>query len=316
MRITILSRYQGVIERGAETFVQELSLRLRKSHDIVILSGKDADSLKAIIRSRPELVIPINGRFQSLKASLLRIFWGYKLLISGLSGIGKDDIWNLCIRPNVFVALTERSESWARKISFGVKVIKIPMGVDIDKFKPNGGNINLDLEKPIILSIGALEWYKHHEKTIEAVSRLKKGSLVIVGNGSEENNVVKLGEDKLGKRFMNIHLGFSDLPKIYRSADLFVLPSWDREAFGIVYLEAMASGLPIVAPDDPTRREIIGDAGILVDVSNPEDYSKSIIEALSRKWGDIPRKQAAKFSWDNVANQYDEILRTFERIKV
>ena len=95
-----------------------------------------------------------------------------------------------------------------------------------------------------------------------------------------------------------------------KSKELFTLPSWGREAFGIVYVEAMASGLPVVAPNDPPRREIIGDAGIFVnDVNDQQNYGDAIQKALSKKWGDIPRKQAEKFSWDKIAAQYEKLFK-------
>ena len=108
-------------------------------------------------------------------------------------------------------------------------------------------------------------------------------------------------------------MDYQEIPAYYRSADLFVLPSWDREAFGIAYIEAMASNLPIVAPDDPPRREIVAEAGILVDVSNTEAYSKAMREALKKDWGDLPRRQAEKFSWGRVADQYNQLFEKLIR---
>ena len=81
---------------------------------------------------------------------------------------------------------------------------------------------------------------------------------------------------------------------------MFTLPSWIRESFGIVYVEAMACGLAVVAPDDLPRREIIGKAGILTDVFDEEKYAKALEDALNRDWGQIPVKQAEKFSWDLI----------------
>ena len=123
-----------------------------------------------------------------------------------------------------------------KKWAWGSKIVKIPNGVDVHTFKPLGKKYNHQLKAPVLLSVGALAWYKHHNLTIEAVSRLKDVSLLIVGKGEEEKQL-KDQANKLGLagRFKIISAPFSELDSIYRSADLFALPSWDREAFGIVY---------------------------------------------------------------------------------
>lgn len=310
MKIIFLSRYQQIAERGAENFVKELSQRLAKFHQIEIFSGPKADSLSSILKENPDIVIPINGRIQSFKASLGRIIKGYKLLISGHSGIGRDDLWNIAIaKPDIFVALTESMDKWAKKFAWGSKVVKIPNGIDLDKFNPKGERVELHLERPIILSVGALEWYKGHKKAIAAVSHLKKGSLLIIGKGADEKLLQAMGNKELGNsRFKLMRYPYEQMPKVYRACDIFTLPSWDREAFGMVYLEAMATNLPVVAPDDVSRREIIGDAGIFVDTEDSLKYSYAIKQAIGTNWGNKPRDQASKFSWEHVAKLYNNVI--------
>lgn len=310
MKIAFLSRYQHSILRGAETFVFELSQYLSKDHEVIVLSGENADSFKKIIYGKYDLVIAMNGRTQSLKASFGRLLSNYKLVIVGESGIGRDDLWNIVVcRPDAFVAITGKAFRWAKKRSWGSKVVKIPNGVDLNKFKPVGEKLKTDLPGKVVLSVGALEWYKHHEKTINAVALLDNVSLIIVGKGSLKKQLNELGQQKLKGRFKIIELNYTDIPKIYRSADLFVLPSWDREAFGIVYIEALASNIPVVAPNDENRKEIIGEAGILVDVYNPEKYAEAIKRALITDWENKPRQQAEKFSWEVIAKEYEKLFK-------
>lgn len=310
MRIIFLSRYQNIIERGAENFVKELTLRLSKKHQADILTGSEADSISIVLKGKYDVVIPINGRLQSLKASLARLIGGYKLLITGHSGIGRDDIWNITIaKPDVFVALTDYMAKWAKKWAWASKVVKIPNGIDLSKFSPEGPKIKIDLPRPVILSVGALVWYKYHDRLIRAVGKLGKGSVLIVGEGEEKEKLKKLGERILGKKFNIASFDYKDMPKVYRSCDLFTLPSWSREAFGIVYLEALASGLGVVAPDDTSRREIIGNAGIFVDVSDVDHYTKAIAKALAIDWSKKARIQAEKFSWDEIARKYEMVMQ-------
>ena len=310
MRIAFLSRYQNTINRGAEVFVEELSSRLKKNHEVDIFNGSDADSLAKVLNGNYDIVIPINGGIQSLKASIGRLFKRYKVIISGQAGIGRGEIWNMVLaQPDVYVALTDYMAKWAKKWAWRTKVVKIPNGVDLSKFKPEGEKLDLNLERPIILSVGALTWYKHHERIIEAMCYLDKGSLLIVGEGEQKGELEERGNKMLGERFKIQSFNHLDMPKVYRSCDLFTLPSWSREAFGIAYLEAMASGLGVVAPDDQTRREIIKDAGIFVDSTDPINYAKIIEEALTIDWTKKAKAQAEKFSWDEITKDYEKIIK-------
>jgi glycosyltransferase involved in cell wall biosynthesis len=105
-----------------------------------------------------------------------------------------------------------------------------------------------------------------------------------------------------------VSVPFEKMPEIYRMADVFTLPSASSESFGNVLVEAMASGLPVVATDDPVRREIVGEAGIFIDPTNTDEYAKALQKALDTNWGDAPRRQAEKFSWDSIAQKYEELM--------
>jgi len=95
------------------------------------------------------------------------------------------------------------------------------------------------------------------------------------------------------------------MPFVYTACDLFSYPTSPWESFGIAMLEAMASGLPVVATDDPIRREIVGNAGLFVDPTDSAAYARVLEKALNTNWGDKPRHQAAKFSWDKIVALYD-----------
>ena len=309
VKIVFLCRDYGKVDRGVESHVEELSKRLKEKFDVHIFSGKDADDINKIIKGNFNLVIPTNGRVQAAKVSVGRIVGKYKVLIAGHAGIGRDEIINLLTFPDVYVALTDFELNWAKKYAFGVELKVIPNGIDLEKFKSIGRKQNVGLSGQIILSVGALEWYKYHDLAIKAVSKLPEASLLIVGKGKDNAKLKNLGNQLLGeKRFKIMDVDYHQMPEIYRSADLFTLPSWNREAFGIVYLEAMATGLAVVAPDDLTRSEIVGDGGILVDVFDTEKYAEALKNGLTKKWGDVPRHQAEKFSWDKICKKYEELI--------
>jgi glycosyltransferase involved in cell wall biosynthesis len=101
----------------------------------------------------------------------------------------------------------------------------------------------------------------------------------------------------------------ADMPGYYAACDVFSLPSLN-EAFGIVYIEAMACNKPVVATDDPSRREIIGQAGLLCDVTNANEYAQTLQQALSRDWGTLPTQQAQPYSWQQVSAQFAHAIQS------
>ncbi len=301
MKIAFLNRYQNKVSRGVETFVYELSKRLSKNNEVDVISDINYFNL---FKKKYDVIIPTNGRFQSIIVRKISWFTGARVVISGQSGAGLDDRINLYIFPDIFVALSEYQKKWAEKINPFVKVVKIPNGVNLNDFRPGRKSNNT------ILSVGAFTNEKRHDLTIKAVARLSDVKLVIIGSGGDcKNDIESLGNQFLGKdRFEIKTVDHNKMPEEFNKASILAFPSVPWESFGIVLLEAMASGLPVVATDDPIRKEIIGDAGILVDPTNVEEYSQSLRNALETNWGNNPRKQAEQFSWDEISFQYEELF--------
>lgn len=286
MKITFLNIYQGGVERGVETFISELSKRLEKNHDVTVFEGRKQPlarwpilwrtfldpqgigialfTLKLIPKlwkERYDIVVPLNGGWQPAFIRLVTWLYGGKMVISGQSGKGWDDRNNLWSFPNAFVALSTKLKGWAKGVNPFIRVVRIPNGVDINKFKPIGGKILLKLPNPIILSVGALNEEKRMDLVIKAVAKLKNASLLIVGKGPLRDELERLGNKLLGKRFLISSFDFKDMPKVYRTVDLFTLASPWYRSFEIVLVEAMASGLAVVANKDEIRREIVGRGG-------------------------------------------------------
>lgn len=280
-----------------------------KKYAVDIFKGRQSDSLAKILDGKYDIVVSINGGLQGLKASIGRNFSRYKLIIVGEAGIGRVAIWNTAVvQPDVFVAVTDYMAKYVKNWAWNSRVVKINNGVDLNKFAPTGQKININLPRPIILSVGALVWYKHHDRVIRAVREVGQGSVLIVGKGPAKENLERLGREVLDGRFKIINFDYEDMPGVYRSCDLFSLPSWDREAFGIVYLEALASGLGVVAPDDSSRREIVGDGGLFTDVDNIRTYAQAIEKALKIDWSGKARAQAEKFSWEKITKDYERLM--------
>src|SRR5258708_24483246 len=134
MKIAILNIYQDKHNRGTETFITELSKRLFTDFDIDVISKV---SYFKILTGKYDLVIPTNGRSQVFITRLICWLSGAKMVVSGHSGPGADDKWNLLCFPNRFVVFTEFQKEWAHKFNPLVKIVKIPNGVDLNKFNTN-----------------------------------------------------------------------------------------------------------------------------------------------------------------------------------
>jgi glycosyltransferase involved in cell wall biosynthesis len=164
-------------------------------------------------------------------------------------------------------------------------------GVDHARFRPGAGAA-LDLPRPIFLYVGRIAV----EKNLEAMLALDlPGSTVLVGDGP--------ARERLARRFPHAHfLGprFGEaLAATYASADVFVFPSL-TDTFGVVLLEAMASGVPVAAFPAPGPLDVIGDSGAGV---LSEDLRAACLAAL-----EIPREaaraRALEFTWEESARQF------------
>lgn len=308
MKIAFLNKYQNINTRGAETFVYELSRRLSKNHDTSVVSNINYLNL---FKKRYDVIIPTNGRFQVVIVRKIAWLMGSKIVVSGQSGMGWDDKVNLYSFPDAFIALSLKALDWAKRVNPFVKSFYIPNGVDLKKFNKGGKVFQSKLVYPIILAVGAFTRQKRLDLAVRAVAQLKNSSLLIAGGGGElKEELARLGKRLLGPKFDIISVPFEKMPEVYRACDVFTLPSNPSESFGNVLVEAMASGLPVVASDDPIRHEIVGDAGIFVDPTDTAAYAKALGEALNRNWGSKPRQQAEKFSWDKIAEEYEELFKT------
>ena len=149
----------------------------------------------------------------------------------------------------------------------------------------------LDLPRPIFLSVGRVAV----EKNLEALLGLDlPGSTVIVGDGPARRS--------LERRYRHAHfLGAKygeALADIYASADVFVFPS-RTDTFGIVLIEAMASGLPVAAFPAPGPIDVVAPGAGVLD----EDLRAACLKALT-----IPREKARehslRFTWKESARQF------------
>jgi glycosyltransferase involved in cell wall biosynthesis len=189
----------------------------------------------------------------------------------------------------------------------------IPNGVDCERFKPGAAQrelFGLPMGRLIVLMVSALISTKRVEVGIEAVSQIPDAHLVVAGNGPLRPAIKATAAKLLPDRFTLLSVPAEQMPGLYQSANVFLHLS-KEEAFGNVFLEAMACGLPVVAQNSARVRWIIGDDQFLIDTADSPAIARAIIAA-----GDAPlAKQqermvkAASFSWPKIGTMYRDFLQ-------
>jgi glycosyltransferase involved in cell wall biosynthesis len=192
------------------------------------------------------------------------------------------------------------------------RCVLIPNGVDLSAFSPGSSErarFGLPEKGQIVLMVSALIESKKVAEGIKAVARIPETTLVVAGDGPLRGGLAKLAAELLPERYVQLTVPAAEMPMLYRSADVFLHLSTD-ESFGNVFVEAMATGLPIVAIDTPRTRWIIGDHGVFPKGSGDNDLAGAILSALRSGRGASAafRKRAQKFGWPAIAAKYAEFF--------
>lgn len=178
------------------------------------------------------------------------------------------------------------------------RMVKIAPGIDTDHFSPvDASQLRSELgltEKKVIVSVGRLVHRKGQDVLIEAmpaiIKEVPEAHILMIGEGPYrsylENRVKALG---LEERVTFIgRLQYADLPRYICAGDLFVMPSRSRlaglevEGLGIVYLEASACGLPVIAGISGGAPDavLVGETGLVVDGRRKTDVAAAVVELL------------------------------------
>ena len=187
----------------------------------------------------------------------------------------------------------------------------IPNGVDAERFVPR---TRRGATAPHLLMVGALADSKRPLLAVEAAAAIPDAWLTVVGDGPLRDAL----RDALANRMPDRSTWTPSAPprevaRYFRAADAFLHCSRD-EPFGLVFLESMASGCPIVAFDGPTQRWVVGPAGILVDSDEPADFAAAAARATSAasapRLSEAGRRRVTEWSWDRQVDRYAELLGT------
>ncbi|MCY4367279.1 MAG: glycosyltransferase family 4 protein [Chloroflexi bacterium] len=194
----------------------------------------------------------------------------------------------------------------------------IPNGIDVDHF---AGNANpwpqYQDGKTNILFVGRKEKRKGLKYLLEAYCRLKwehpNTRLIIVGPGDLDRDSQSIVSARNpGDVEIVGGVTYLDLPRYYASADIFCSPATGQESFGIVLLEAMACGKPIVASAIEGYMGIVkeGEQGMLFPRKDPQALADTLATLINnpeyaRQLGDTGRRMVEQYRWQAVARQVE-----------
>jgi phosphatidyl-myo-inositol alpha-mannosyltransferase len=255
------------------------------------------------------------GTFHAFARSNLGYYYGRYLLQPYLGRLHRA------------IAVSEPARAFVNRYfpSFPIRVV--PNGIDLDVYKPGLSPIrHLRDENVNILFVGRMEKRKGLGDLLRAFrflqERVPRTRLIVVGDGPLRGSV----ESYIARhRLPNVVLaGFvpqSVKPRYFASADIFCAPATGSESFGIVLLEAMASGLPIVATEVPGYMSVLepGSDSVTVQPRRWRELGAALVimardAELRRRLGAHALKRARRYSWDTVAREVVEVYQEARQV--
>ncbi len=214
------------------------------------------------------------------------------------------------------IAVSKPAMEFASKYIPGYYNI-IPNGIDLEHFSPDVSPIDEFCDGRLnILFVGRLEKRKGLNYLLKAYQQVKQqipdSRLIVVGPGIRLRHKYEkqVRRSRLKEVFFIGHVAYDELPRYYKTADIFCAPATGRESFGIVLLEAMAVGKPIVATNIDGYASLIthGVEGWLVPPRDDKALAQSLIslmgdELLRQKMGANGRLKARDYVWEHIAQR-------------
>ncbi len=210
------------------------------------------------------------------------------------------------------------------------KCYTIPFGIDIEHFSYKESNKreeiisefkerkSLNIDRIIILFVGRMSRYKGFQYLLKSLALLpKEYCLLLVSSDKMDKKYKKIIFDKnLQNRIIHFNdVSYQELPEYYSVADVFVLPSTDRaEAFGLVAIEAMACGIPVITTELGTGtsfHNIHNETGLIIPPKDEDKLAEAIkyISENKKQFSpDIIRKRAEDFGEKRFKEEWKEFI--------
>ena len=226
------------------------------------------------------------------------------------------------------VAISDFTARYVQRLAPRREITVMHLGTDAERFSPvdraRRAEIRRRLDLPvdafIVLTVRRLFYRNGLDTLLEAATRLRDLAglrLVIGGTGPEHAEIKdRIARDRLAHVDLVGYIPDLDLPDYYRAADLFVLPTRTAEGFGLVLMEAAASGIASIATDSGAPREVVDDGvtGLLVSPGAPEALASAIATLyrspeLLAEMGGAALARSAGFTWDRSIDTLEGVLK-------
>jgi len=202
-----------------------------------------------------------------------------------------------------------------------LRIIEIPPGVDTDRFRPQPAaraRFGLPDGVPLVLGLSRLVPRKGFDTVIDAVIRSDDWHLAIAGDGRDGPRLLGRSRPVADRVHFLGRVADADLPALYSSADVFAMACRDRwfgleaEGFGIVFLEAQAAGVPVVAGRSGGSHEAVvnGETGFVVEPHDAGVVHAAIATLLAdrdRYARNARARAVANHSWDVLAGRLQAV---------
>jgi glycosyltransferase involved in cell wall biosynthesis len=177
----------------------------------------------------------------------------------------------------------------------------------------------LNIDGPFLLHVGTLEPRKNHQFLFKVFERLNEfdGTLVLCGmQGWQVEPIMQAMQNSTHADRIR-HLDYvtdKDLTALYRRAEALIFPSI-YEGFGLPPIEAMRQGCPVITSDGGSLPEVVGNAGIVLPLLDPEEWAATIEQLLGNpdrraKLINAGHNRAARFSWKKCAEETWDVYRS------
>lgn len=238
---------------------------------------------------------------------------------------------HICSSVNCVIAPSFAARDYLRSIGVSSRIETIPSGINISKFRTRRSDNKTITGNPpftgqVLLYVGRCVKEKNLyfllDEFTKVLSVVKSAKLVIVGDGSEKHNLITYSQ-KLGisqQVSFEGSVNYSNIQDYYHGADLFVFPSLS-ETQGIVLVEALAAGIPVVALQGPGQEDVIID-GVNGFLCTPSEFAYRIAELLinrslynsirNRTHGNLQRFSVEQTS-QRIISLYSELISSSNR---
>lgn len=297
----------------------------------VFIAGGFLGALRLIRKWRPQVILAFFGVPGGVIATSLHLLYGTPYVVSlrggDVPGFRPYDfafyhriigpllhyVWR---RASAVVANSSGLRDLAQAFDLRIPIRIIPNGVDLERYTP----APRQWEPTRLLFVGRIVYQKGLDLLLPALSKIKgtPWELALAGDGPERDNLQDMAENlQINGRLKFLGwLSRANVQRQYQQANLFVFPS-RHEGMPNAILEAMASGLPVVATRIAGNEELVvhGETGLLVPPEDSQHLQKALEELLPdvdlrQRLGAAGRERTeALYSWSHTGDRYLELLQ-------